>query len=60
MSTTEPMAAVQKYIDAFNKGDREGMGAMFSASLNSRWHGTPPVDRANGRSGLVSRRAGRR
>ena len=27
---TDPLAAVQQYIDAFNKGDREGMVAAFS------------------------------
>lgn len=27
---TDPLAAVQQYIDAFNKGDREGMLATFS------------------------------
>ena len=27
---TDPLAAVQQYIDAFNKGDREGMSAAFS------------------------------
>ena len=26
---TNPLAAVQQYIDAFNKGDREGMSAAF-------------------------------
>ena len=31
MNTTEPMAAIRHYIDAFNKGDGEGMAAMFSA-----------------------------
>lgn len=28
---TDPLAAVQQYIDAFNKGDRAGMSAAFSA-----------------------------
>ena len=27
---TNPLAAVQQYIDAFNKGDREGMSAAFA------------------------------
>ena len=27
---TDPLAAVQQYIDAFNKGDQEGMSAAFS------------------------------
>lgn len=31
MSATHPMAAVQQYIDAFNRGDAEAMAAMFSA-----------------------------
>src|SRR5262245_33202905 len=31
MSTTDPMAAVHQYIDAFNRGDAEQMAAMFSA-----------------------------
>ncbi len=30
MNTTEPMAAIRNYIDAFNKGDVEGMSAMFA------------------------------
>ena len=30
MNTTEPMAAIRNYIDAFNKGDGEGMAAMFA------------------------------
>ena len=28
--TTNPLAVVQQYIDAFNKGDREGMSAAFA------------------------------
>ena len=27
---TNPLAVVQQYIDAFNKGDREGMSAAFA------------------------------
>ena len=27
---TNPLAAVQQYIDAFDKGDREGMYAAFA------------------------------
>ena len=27
---TDPLAAVQQYIDAFNKGDQGGMSAAFS------------------------------
>lgn len=27
---TNPLAAVRQYIDAFNKGDREGMSAAFA------------------------------
>ena len=30
MNTTEPMAAIRNYINAFNKGDVEGMSAMFA------------------------------
>jgi ketosteroid isomerase-like protein len=30
MSPTEPMAAVQQYIDAFNRGDANGMAATFA------------------------------
>ena len=30
MTTTEPMAAIRNYINAFNKGDGEGMAAMFA------------------------------
>ena len=30
MATTDPMAAVQQYIDAFNRGDGEVMGATFA------------------------------
>ena len=30
MSTTDPMAAVRQYIDAFNKGDAKGMAATFA------------------------------
>ena len=31
MSTQDPMEAVRRYIDAFNKGDVKGMAAAFSA-----------------------------
>ena len=27
---TDPLATIQQYIDAFNKGDQEGMSAAFS------------------------------
>jgi len=27
---TDPLASVQQYIDAFNKGDRDGMSAAFA------------------------------
>ena len=30
MATTDPLAAVRQYIDAFNKGDREAMAATFA------------------------------
>ena len=30
MNTTDPMAAIRNYLNAFNKGDGEGMAAMFS------------------------------
>ena len=30
MATTDPLAAVQQHIDAFNKGDAEGMSAVFA------------------------------
>ena len=30
MATTDPMAAVQQYINAFNRGDGEAMGATFA------------------------------
>lgn len=30
MATTDPMAAVQQYINAFNTGDGEAMGATFA------------------------------
>ena len=30
MSASEPIAAVRQYISAFNKGDGEGMAAVFS------------------------------
>jgi hypothetical protein len=41
MSTSDPLAAVQKYIDAFNRGDDEGMSAMFSLP-GSILDGMPP------------------
>jgi ketosteroid isomerase-like protein len=31
LNTPDPMSAIRKYIDAFNKGDGEAMAAMFSA-----------------------------
>jgi len=31
MASTDPLAAVQQHIDAFNKGDREAMSATFAA-----------------------------
>jgi len=30
MATTDPVAAVRQYIDAFNEGDREAMVATFA------------------------------
>jgi hypothetical protein len=30
MATTDPVAAVRQYIDAFNKGDEKGMTATFT------------------------------
>jgi len=30
MATTDPMAAVRQYVDAFNKGDGEAMAATFA------------------------------
>jgi ketosteroid isomerase-like protein len=30
VNTTEPMATIRHYIDAFNKGDEEGMAAAFA------------------------------
>src|SRR4051812_25597812 len=30
MNATDPMAAIGKYINAFNRGDGEGMAAMFA------------------------------
>ena len=30
MATTDPMAAVRQYIEAFNKADTAGMAAMFA------------------------------
>src|SRR6188768_3736817 len=32
MNTTDPVAAIGQYINAFNRGDAEGMTAMFTAS----------------------------
>ncbi|SFJ58886.1 YybH family protein [Planctomicrobium piriforme] len=32
MNTNEPIAAIHNYIQAFNKGDGEGMAAMFAES----------------------------
>ena len=32
MNTTEPMAAIRRYIDAFNNGDGEGMAEVFAVS----------------------------
>ena len=32
MNTTDPVAAIGQYINAFNRGDTEGMTAMFTAS----------------------------
>lgn len=32
MNTTDPVAAIGQYINAFNRGDAEGMIAMFTAS----------------------------
>ena len=41
MSTSDPLAAVQEYIDAFNRGDDEGMSATFSLP-GSILDGMPP------------------
>ena len=41
MSTSDPLAAVQKYIDAFNRGDDDGMSEMFSLP-GSILDGMPP------------------
>ena len=30
MAETDPLASVRQYIDAFNKGDADGMAAMFA------------------------------
>ena len=32
MATTDPMAAVRQYIDHFNNGDGDGMGATFAVN----------------------------
>lgn len=32
MNTSDPMATVQRYIDAFNKGDSQAMAAVFAIS----------------------------
>ena len=34
MSTTDPMAAVRQYIDAFNKGDRRDGGDVRCPRLD--------------------------
>lgn len=41
MATTDPIAAVRQYIDAFNKGDTEAMAATF-ATPGSILDGMPP------------------
>lgn len=41
MGTSDPLAAVQEYIDAFNRGDDEGMSAAFSLP-GSILDGMPP------------------
>ena len=30
MNAADPMAAIRHYIDAFNRGDRDGMAAAFA------------------------------
>ncbi len=30
MSTSDPISTIRSYIDAFNKGDQQRMGAMFA------------------------------
>ena len=42
MNTTDPMAAIRNYINAFNKGDGEGMAAMFlcQARFLTAWRRT--------------------
>ena len=58
MNTTEPMAAIRNYINAFNKGDGDGMAAMFAVP-GSILDGMAPHLwlGPTSRSGLVSRRA---
>jgi hypothetical protein len=34
MSTSDPMAAVRRYIDAFNPGDANMMAAIFSVPVS--------------------------
>jgi hypothetical protein len=41
MATTEPLAAVHQYINAFNKGDGEAMAATFAVQA-SILDGMPP------------------
>lgn len=41
MSTTNPIAAVRQYLDAFNKGDGEAMAAIFAVPA-SILDGMPP------------------
>jgi ketosteroid isomerase-like protein len=41
MTTTDPMATVRQYIDAFNRGDLEAMGMAFAVP-GSILDGLPP------------------
>ena len=56
MATTDPMAAVRQYVDAFNKGDGEAMAATFAVPGGGLVAGTesclgrPVVRRARNRS----------
>ena len=50
MSAQDPLAAVQQYIDAFNKGDAKAMAAVFAVPGSildgmapHAWHGPTPT-----------------
>ena len=58
MALTDPLAAVQQYIDNFNPGDGTAMAATFAVpGLHSRRNGTACVAGTNSLSGLVPRRS---